>query len=226
MKDVRHARELAHSIIRVGRLAGLKVRALLTRMDAPLGRAIGNALETREAIDVLRGEGPEDVRECTFALASVLLCAGGLAHTHRQARAQLTQAIANGSALEKLRRVIRAQGGDPRVVDEPERLPAAPVRVPVYATRSGYVHSLDALRVGQLAQRLGAGRTHTGESVDLAVGIWLDKKPGERVKAGDRLAELHARTRNAATRELAALADAYTIRPAKPRLPQLVIERI
>jgi pyrimidine-nucleoside phosphorylase len=123
-----------------------------------------------------------------------------------------------------MRRVIHAQGGDPRVVDEPDRLPAAPVRLPVYAQRSGYVHSLDALAVGQLSQRLGAGRTRAGEPVDLAVGVWLDKKPGERVRAGERLAELHARTRAAANREAAALSDAYVIRTSKPRLPKLIIE--
>lgn len=226
MKDVRHARTLAQSIIRVGKLAGLKVRALLTRMDAPLGRAVGNALETREAFEVLRGGGPEDLRACTFALGAALLRAGGLARSDRAAHAALDQAIRDGSALEKMRRVIRAQGGDPRVVDDPDRLPAAPARVPLYAKRSGYVHALDALSVGQLSHRLGAGRSRAGEPVDLAVGIWLDKKPGERVRAGERLAVLHARTRASGLRELAALNAAYTIRAARPRLPKLVIAAI
>jgi pyrimidine-nucleoside phosphorylase len=224
MKDISQARELARSIIRVGRLAGLKVRALLTRMDAPLGHAVGNALETREAIDLLCGEGPADLRECTFALASTLLREGGLARSDRDARAQLERTIADGSALTKLRRVIHAQGGEPRVVDEPSLLPAAPVRMPVYAERDGYVHKLDALRIGQLAQRLGAGRTHTGEKVDLAVGVQLEKKPGDRVRSGETLATLHARSRATANRELAALRDAYRLGQSKPRLPKLIIE--
>jgi pyrimidine-nucleoside phosphorylase len=224
MKDVEQARCLAHSIIRVGKLAGLKVRALLTRMDAPLGRAVGNALETREAFELLHGAAPDDLRECTFALGAAMLRAGRLARSDREAHAKLERAIADGSALEKMRRVIQAQGGDPRVVNEPDRLPAAPVRVPVYAQRAGYVHKLDALAVGQLSQRLGAGRTRAGEPVDLAVGVWLAKKPGERVRVGDRLAELHARTRASANREAAALSDAYIVRGSKPRLPKLIIE--
>jgi pyrimidine-nucleoside phosphorylase len=226
MKDVAQARALAQSIIRVGKLAGLEVRALLTRMDAPLGRAVGNALETREAFEVLRGAGPDDLRECTFALGAAMLRAGGLARTDREARGQLQRAIADGSALEKMRRVIQAQGGDARVVDEPDLLPQAPVRMPLYAKGSGYVHALDALTVGQLSQRLGAGRTIAGEPVDLAVGVWLEKKPGERVRAGERLAVLHARTRASARRELEALSNAYVIRAARPRAQKLVIEAI
>jgi len=224
MKDVAQARALAQSIIRVGKLAGLKVRALLTRMDAPLGRAVGNALETREAFELLRGGGPDDLRECTFALGATMLREGGLARTDREARGQLEGAIADGSALEKMRRVIKAQGGDARVVDDPELLPQAPVRLPLYGKRSGYVHALDALKVGQLSQRLGAGRTIAGEPVDLAVGVWLEKKPGQRVREGERLAVLHARTRTSARRELEALSDAYVIRAARPRARKLVIE--
>lgn len=226
MKDLEQARALARSIIRVGKLAGLRVRALLTRMDAPLGRTVGNALETREAIELLRGQAPEDLRECTFALGAAMLQAGNLARTEREARAQLERVIADGSALEKLRRVIRAQGGDDRVLDDPRRLPVAPVRVPVYAKRSGYVHALDALRVGQLSQRLGAGRVRAGEPVDLAVGVWIDKKSGERVRVGERLGVLHARTRGAALREVDAFRDAYRIRPGAYRTPKLVIEKL
>ena len=223
MKDVAQARALAASITRVGKLAGLQVRALLTRMDAPLGRAVGNALETREALEVLRGGGADDLRECTFALGAAMLRAGRLARTEREARGKLARAIADGSALEKMRRVIKAQGGDARVVDEPDRLPAAPVKLPLYAKRTGYVHALDALTVGQLTQRLGAGRTRAGDPVDLAVGVWLEKKPGERVQAGESLAVLHGRTRTAARRELAVLEEAYVIRSEQPRLPKLVI---
>ncbi|HET8933892.1 MAG TPA: thymidine phosphorylase, partial [Polyangiales bacterium] len=226
MKDVHQARELARSIIRVGKLAGLKVRAVLTRMDAPLGQAVGNALETREAIDLLRGQAPADLRECTFALASTLLCESQLARNGREARDQLTQAIENGAALEKLKRVIQAQGGDPRVIDEPDRLPRAPIRLPIHATRSGYVQSLEALTVGQIAQRLGAGRTRTNEPIDPAVGIVLRKKPGDRVQRGEPLAELHARTKASAKQEQAALTAAFKLGPTKPKIPKLVIERL
>lgn len=226
MKDLEHARELARSIIGVGRLAGLPVRAVLTRMDAPLGRAVGNALETREAFALLHGAGPEDLRECTFALAVEMLRAGKLARGDKQARHMLTQAIARGNAADKMRSVIRAQGGDPRVVDEPDLLPAAPARLCVYAKAEGYVHDLDALRVGQLAQRLGAGRIRTEDTVDPAVGVWLHKKPGDAVKLGEPLAEIHARTRRAARAELPELQNCYRIDRGRPRLSPLVIETI
>jgi pyrimidine-nucleoside phosphorylase len=226
MKDVAHARELARSLIQVGKKAGLRVRALLTRMDAPLGRAVGNALETREAIELLHGEAVKDLKECTFALGSELLHAGKLARTEREARTQLERAIADGSALNKLRQVVRAQGGDARVVDDPSRLPVAPIKLSVNAASSGYVHALDALQVGQLALRLGAGRTQQGDEVDLSVGVWLHKKPGDKVAQGDKLAEIYARTRAAAKSESAALSSAYTIRKTRPRVRSLIIERL
>jgi pyrimidine-nucleoside phosphorylase len=226
MKDLPQARKLARSIIRVGKLANLQVRAVLTRMDAPLGRAVGNALETREAIELLKGDAPEDLRECTFALASTLLCESKLARNDREARNQLQQAIENGSAQEKLRRVIRAQGGDPSVVDHAARLPTAPVRIEVTAQRSGYVQNIEALEIGQIAQRLGAGRTQTSDPVDPAVGIYLHKKPGDKVQKGEPLAELHARTKTAAKAEQAALHAAFKIGHTKPKTPKLVIERI
>jgi pyrimidine-nucleoside phosphorylase len=226
MKDVRHARELARSLIGVGRLAGLPVRALLTRMDAPLGRAVGNALETREAFEVLHGRGADDLRECTLALGVELLRAGKLARSDKAARAQLEQAIRSGAAAQTMRVLIRAQHGDPRVVDEPDRLPTAPVRVALRSEASGYVQTLDALRVGQLAQRLGAGRIRTQDAVDPAVGVWLHRKPGEAVHKGDVLAEIHASDRAAARGELRELASCYRIGRAKPKLPKLVIETI
>jgi thymidine phosphorylase len=225
MKDIEHARKLARSIIQVGRQAGLKVRALLTRMDAPLGHAVGNALETREAIDFLKGKCPADLHECTFALCATLLREAKLAKNDREARAQLARVLADGSALQKLRQVIKAQGGDAAVVDDHARLPRARVVIPVHAPRSGYVHELDALEVGLLAQQLGAGRTRTEDSIDPAVGIWLHKKPGDRVKKGEPLADIHARTRASGQRAAAALSSIYKLRKAAPKLPSVIIER-
>lgn len=219
MKSVAAARALARSIIRVGGLTGLPVRAVLTRMDAPLGRAVGNALETAEAFEVLHGRGPEDLRECTWALAAELSCMGKLARSPARARKLLDEAVRSGRAAERMEQVIAAQGGDPRVVREPDRLPRAPVRLPLRAACAGYVRKLDALAIGQLSMRLGAGRTRVGEPVDHAVGVQLLAKPGDRVAAGAVLAELHARSEAAAAAELPQLAAAYEIArtPAKPR---------
>jgi pyrimidine-nucleoside phosphorylase len=226
MKNVREARRLARSIIRVGRAAGLPTRAVLTRMDSPLGRAVGNALEVKEAFEVLRGGGPTDLVECTFALGSELLRASKLARNDAQARAQMAQALASGHAAARMRRAIAAQGGDPRVLEEPERLPLAAARVEVRAHVSGYVHALDALQIGQLAQRLGAGRTRSGDPVDPAVGVLLHKKPGDRVARAETLAELHASTSEAAEAEAPALLASYRIARSPIRIPKLVIETI
>jgi pyrimidine-nucleoside phosphorylase len=226
MKTLRDARALAHCILRVGKLAGLDTHAVLTRMDAPLGRAVGNALEVREAIEVLHGGGPSDLVECTLVLGSEALRAGKLARNDAEARAQLTEALRSGSAAERFAVVIRAQGGDAEVVRDPDRLPQAPVRREVCATEAGYVNALDALGIGQLALQLGAGRTLAGEPVDPAVGVWLRKKPGERVKKGEPLAELHARTHAAAERAAPALSACYQIGRASVRAPKLVIQTL
>jgi pyrimidine-nucleoside phosphorylase len=225
MKTLRDARELARSIVNVGALAGLEVRALLTRMDAPLGRAVGNALETAEAFELLHGRAPDDLRECTFALGSELLCASKLARSDAEARDKLERAVRGGSALAFMERVIEVQGGDRRVVREPDRLPRARRRLQLTAAKAGWVQALDALAVGELAMRLGAGRTQIGERVDPSVGVYLHKKPGERVARGELLAELHVRGAAGAA-ELTQLMAAYRIGPHRPRIPALVIERI
>ena len=226
MKTVREARALAHSILRVGELAGLHAHAVLTRMDTPLGRAVGNALEVREAIEVLHGGGASDLVECTLVLGSEALRAGKLATSDAQARAQLTEALRSGRAAERFAAVIAAQGGDAKVLREPERLPQAPIRREVCAAEAGYVHSLDALGVGQLALTLGAGRVLAGDAVDPAVGVWLHKKPGERVKKGEPLAELHVRTAGDAERAAPALLACYEIGRDNVRPPELVIQTL
>src|SRR5580704_18638671 len=151
MKDETRARALAEALVRVGTRAGKKVVALLTRMDAPLGVAVGNANETREAIDVLHGGGPGDVVECTMALGAEMLVLGGKAKTLDEARARLAKAIASGDGARAFERMIEAQGGDARVVAEPSRLEIADVEVAVKATRAGVVDAVDALAVGLAA---------------------------------------------------------------------------
>jgi pyrimidine-nucleoside phosphorylase len=226
MKTPRRARALAHSIMRVGQLTGLPVRALLTRMDVPLGRAVGNALEAAEAFAVLLGHGPDDLIQCTYALGVEMLLAGKLAASARAARRMLEEARASGRAAALLAEMIRAQGGDPRVVCEPDRLPQARARVNLHCAEDGHVQDLDALAVAQVALRLGAGRTRADQSIDCTVGIVLLKKPGERVQAGDVLAEIHAASSRAGLAARAPLMAAYTLGQRARSQAALIIERV
>jgi pyrimidine-nucleoside phosphorylase len=224
MRTLERARSLADSILRVGRAAGLGVSALFTRMDAPLGFAIGNALETAEAFEVLRGEGPEDVLECTLALGAEMLQRVGLARSEANARRTLTAVIESKRALQIMERVVRGQGGDPRVVAEPDRLPNAPRRMPLKAARSGAVRALDALAVGQACVALGAGRARAEDVIDPSVGVVLRKKPGDRVREGDVLAEIHAADLASGRRAARAIEAAYQF-GATARKPELILGR-
>ncbi|MBX3251346.1 MAG: thymidine phosphorylase [Myxococcales bacterium] len=226
MKTPEQARELARSIVRVGKLAGKKVSALLTRMDAPLGRAVGNANETAEAIEVLHGGGPEDLVECTLALAVEMLRLGGVARSERDARRMLAEAVASGAAAAKMREIIRAQGGDPRVVDEPDRLPAAKGRHVVRAERAGVVTGIDALEIGWSSVALGAGRTRADQDVDPAVGIVIDAPLGTKVAKGDALATLHVHPKQKVDGPAARVAAAFTLGRKAPEIGPLVLEVI
>jgi pyrimidine-nucleoside phosphorylase len=226
MKRRVDARALAHSIVEVGAAVGLPTTAVLTRMDAPLGRAVGNALETAEAIELLHGRAPEDLLACTLTLGVEMLLAAKVARSPSAAEAKLRAAIANGSARELLRALIRAQHGDPRVIDEPDRLPRAPVRATLNARASGFVQDIDALAVAQVTLALGAGRTRADQAIDHAVGVVLAKKPGEVVRRGEPLAELHLRSREQAASALAALATAFTVGKRRPRSLPIAIETL
>lgn len=193
MKTAEDAIELAKAMVSIGTEVGRNTVAAITDMDQPLGRNIGNALEVREAIDVLRGEGPSDLRELCLALGSHMLVLGGVAEGEADARAKLEQAIASGAALSKLAQLIAAQGGDPAVAERPDLLPQAAARVLVACDRDGYVHGIDAEEIGVAAMRLGAGRAAKDDKIDFAVGLELVAKRGDRVKKGDTLAILHAR---------------------------------
>jgi pyrimidine-nucleoside phosphorylase len=226
MKDEARARELAGHLVRVGTRAGKKVVALLTSMDAPLGVEVGNASETREAIDVLRGGGPGDLVECTMALGAEMVVLGGRAGTLAEARTQLAQAVGSGAAARVFERMIEAQGGDPRVVSEPTRLAIAPVTVPVKATRSGVVAGVDALAIGLAGVAMGAGRARADATIDPAVGISVDAKPGTAVSAGDVLARLHVRRASDADGVAERVAGAFAIGEAAPASLPLVRGRL
>jgi pyrimidine-nucleoside phosphorylase len=224
MKDAKRARALARALVRVGTRAGKKVVALLTSMQSPLGRCVGNALEIREAIDVLRGEGPGDLVACTLALGREMLLLGRVAKTQRDAEARLVTALRDGSAARTMERIILAQGGDPRVVSDPSLLPSAPVTTEVLAPRRGFVTGIDALEIGLCAVAMGAGRLRAEEKIDAAVGIEILAKPGDAVARGQPLARLHLRS---PAREMGErVGRAFELGPRRPAKHRLVLERI
>ncbi len=225
MKDEAGARRLAEALVRVGTRAGKRVVALLTDMSAPLGRAVGNAIETREAIEVLRGRGPVDLVDCTLALGAEMLRLGGKADDAVSARTMLELAVASGNALRTMERMVEAQGGDPRAVEHPERLALAP-EVPVLAERDGFVASIDALEIGLASVAMGAGRTRAEQTVDAGVGIWIAAKPGESIRRGQILARMHLRPKADAEGLALRVRNAFRLADEPPAPSPLVRGRI
>jgi pyrimidine-nucleoside phosphorylase len=224
MKDEPSARRLAESLVRVGTGAGLKICALLTRMEEPLGTMIGNALEVRESIDIVKGCGPDDTTELTMALGVEMLRLGGVAKDAADARAKLTRAIESGAGANKLKEIIAAQHGDPRVVDEPDLLPKATDTTDVPANGSGFITAIDAFALGIAAMRLGAGRSRAEDRIDPGVGIELLCKVGQRVQAGEPVARLHHNTPPGPV--LAAASAAFAIGSSAPAVGPLIIGRV
>jgi pyrimidine-nucleoside phosphorylase len=186
----RATRALARTLVDLGKQLGLPTVALLTAMDEPLGRAVGNACELAEALDILRGQGPPDVRALTVRLGAEMLRLGGVAATLREGAQRIEQAIASGAGMERLLRGVRLQGGDPRVLEDPRLLPRARRQLVLRASRGGYVVRLDARAIGRAATMLGAGRLVKEDTVDAAVGVILHAKEGEEVKRDGPLATL------------------------------------
>lgn len=226
MKTKADARRLAAALVAVGRAGGKQVRAVLTAMDQPLGRTVGNALEVEESIACLRGEGPADVMEVTYTLGAHMLVLGGVANDEAAAREKLAAVVANGKALEKLREIVVAQGGDGRVIDEPTRLPQAKLKVALPAARTGIVTDVDAMGVALAALRLGAGRARAEDKVDPAVGVSGLVKIGERVESGAPLGVIHANDEKALAEAHAMLAKAIVVGEADRPETRLIEEVI
>jgi pyrimidine-nucleoside phosphorylase len=229
LPDRSSAEDLARLMIGLAARFGLRAEALVTAMDQPLGLAVGNALEVVEALEALRGAGPPDLEEVTIQLAVRLLemtgttpAGAGGRDTAHAARV----ALRDGSALERFRRLVEAQGGDPRVVDRPEILPRAPMRLEVRAARSGFVRSLAAREVGLLVVGLGGGRQRKTDAVDLRVGVVLDRKVGDEVRQGERLATVHAAASEAGEGAVRRLEALFEIGEERPQLPATVLARI
>lgn len=194
MKTVEDAERLAKSMVDIGRNVGRQTMAIISSMQEPLGYAIGNSLEVEEAIDVLRGEGPEDLKEISLVLAAQMTVLAGKAETLDAAKEMLNEVIENGKALEKFKVFIENQGGDPSVVDNADKLPQASKTFEVISDQTGYVEAIGAEGIGIAASMLGAGRAVKEDVIDLAVGIVIHKKVGDKVENGDVLATLYANT--------------------------------
>lgn len=192
MKSLEDAERLAHTMVRIGKLADRQTMAIISDMSQPLGNAIGNANEIVEAIDALKGEGPEDLMEMVYTLGSQMVVLAKKAETLEEARQLLEENIKNGKATEKFKEMIRNQGGDDSIVDHPEKLPQAKYVFEVPAKESGVVSKMVADQIGIAAMMLGAGRRTKEETIDYAVGLYLNKKVGDIVKEGESLVTIYA----------------------------------
>ncbi|HLF42874.1 MAG TPA: thymidine phosphorylase [Acidimicrobiia bacterium] len=222
MKDLAQSRELAQTMVGIGTRHGVETVALITRMDQPLGREVGNANEMRESIEVLNGGGPEDIVELTLAFGEVMLELAGVGG----GRDRLMETIETGAALQKLIDVVVAQGGDPSVIHDPSLLAMAPHEAVIEADRDGYVGQCDALIIGTVVTRLGAGRERKEDVVDPGVGITVEAKLGEKVEKGQPLAKIRFSdaARWEAQRDL--LAKAWVIEDTAPLIEGLIVERV
>jgi pyrimidine-nucleoside phosphorylase len=225
MKTPEDARALARSLIGIGVSAGLRCEALVTAMDAPLGRHVGNASEVRECLDVLRGSGPDDTRDLSVALAARMLVVANVEPDPTAAEERIRRALATGDGLDMFRRIIENQGGDPRVIEDPALLPLAPDEHRVSAPRDGFL-SLDAESIGRAAVALGAGRSKLDDEVDPGVGIEILARVGTEVKAGDPLLLVRHRGGRGLGAAEPLLASSVRIHDAKPPARPLILETL
>lgn len=211
LPELDRALELAETMVGVGEARGVRCTALLTRMDRPLGRAVGNALEMAEAIDCLKGKGPSDLTDVTVALAAEMLVLGERFEDRTEAAGAARDLLATGGAVDRFRRLVEAQGGDPTVVDDPSLLPSALVRETVYASAAGVVQAISPRPLGYGVIELGGGRTRLGQNIDASVGFTLAVSVGDRVKAGDALGVVHASDQAGAARGAAILGEVVVL---------------
>ncbi len=198
MKNLDEAIKLSHLMVSIGKLSGRKVTAVLSDMNQPLGHAVGNALEVKEAIDTLHGNGPADFREHCLTIASHMLRIGNKARDATMARWMAEEALDNGKGWETFRRLIQAQGGNILYVDQPQHLPQAPIVEVVKAEAPGFIQEINARIVGEVSVEMGAGRAKKGESIDHAVGLMIMRKVGDQVQKGDTLFIIHAKDEKSA----------------------------
>lgn len=226
MKAEADAFALAKEMVQIGKNAGRNTIAVVSDMDQPLGLAVGNALEVKEAIDTLKGQGPADFVELCMTLGAQMLLAGGRADSEVQAKEMLQQVIADGSALDKLAQFVEAQGGDAKAVYDTELLPKANIVEPVYSKEEGYVYSIACDEIGICSLILGGGRETKESEIDLSVGILLEKKVGDYVKIGEPLAYIHANDHEKLEVAKERFYKAYTIKEQEKPVKQTFIKGI
>jgi pyrimidine-nucleoside phosphorylase len=222
MKNPADAEHLAQLMVETGKRMGKKVVALITDMDQPLGRKVGNALEIEEVLEILNGQGPGDLRELCDELSAWMFLLGGRVKTIAEGKQLASEMIASGRARDAFREVIRLQGGDPRIVDEPSRLPRAQRERHVTSPHNGYVTAVHCEQIGIASMMLGGGREKMEDKIDPAAGLILEKKPGDPVKAGETLCAIRYNS-DARLRETAALlAKSFEVGPQRTTVPPLV----
>ena len=226
MKSEKDATFLAELMVETGERMGKQVVALITDMDQPLGNKIGNAIEVLEVLEVLRGDGPEDLKELCLELAAWMLHLGGVASTVTDGRQQSAKLISSGKALDKFRQMIELQGGDARIVDDPKLLPQAQHMTDVLSTKAGYVNSMQCEDIGTACVILGGGRERKEDSVDPAVGIVLHKKVADRVSAGEPLATIHYNAEAQAARARQLIEASCVVTDAAPSAKRPLIHKV
>jgi pyrimidine-nucleoside phosphorylase len=225
MKTVEDARVLARMMVDIGTRLNRKTIAMITDMDQPLGREIGNANEIRESIEVLRGTGDKELTEVAISVAAYMAVLGKAYSTFEEAQEAVRDIITNGKALETFKRFIASQGGDTRIVDQLDLLPTAAYHFEVKAAHDGYISEIQAEQIGIAAMLLGAGRAKKEDLIDYAVGLTLNKKIGDAVQVGDTICTIHA-NRLDVTEVEAMILDAYKIAAIKPAPVQLIYDVI
>ena len=229
MQTLKDSIELAQAMVRIGTLAGRPILAMVTGMDQPLGTHVGNALEVKEAIDILSGRADDrsaDLREVSLLLGGQMLLAAGVAASRDEARRLLEQALESGAGLDKLREMIAAQGGDACVCDDTGLLPRARYILPVPALRDGYVCSMDTTGIGYAAQGLGAGRARKTDVIDPAVGLVMAARIGDPVRAGEPIAHIHANDEARGREAVARMQRLVQLSDAQPQKPPLILAEV
>ncbi len=226
MKTLEDSRQLAEWMVDIGKRSGKKMAAFITDMEQPLGKGVGNSIEVLEAIETLKGKGPEDITELSRQLAGYMIYIGGKASSHGEGVAMADRCIADGSGLKQFRAFVKAQGGDPRITEDPLLFPQASCVVELKAKAGGFLSSLDAETVGKASQLSGAGRAKKEDPVDLAAGIILNKKVGDPVSEGDLLATVYANDEDKAGAALRVLESAYGFAAVPPEKRPLIFEVI
>lgn len=226
MKNTRDAKKLAKHMVAIGNHAGKETVAILTGMEEPLGFAIGNNMEVKEAIEVLKGDGPEDVKEVSVALAGMMLSLGLENVSHSQGKRMAKKALSSGQAFEKFKEMVQVQGGDIRYVEHPEFFERDAFEGEVLAAEDGFLSGMDTEKIGVAAGLLGAGRETKDSVIDMSAGIYLEKKIGDTVKKGEPIAICYAGTKEKLNRGMAMFESSIRYSKEAPRIPKLIVDII